>query len=131
MNTKYRKTIIAGNWKMNMLVSDIKPFIEELKGFLPKTKTCETVLCVPAVNIPAMMNGRRRNVAPPAPAFAMRPMASSRSVGVGTPSSMMRAFSRSSVMMLNFTFQFFCPRNSSMYRSSFVHQVPFVEKQSG
>ena len=55
MNTKYRKTIIAGNWKMNMLVSDIKPFIEELKGFLPKTKTCETVLCVPAVNIPAML----------------------------------------------------------------------------
>ncbi len=51
MNTKYRKAIIAGNWKMNMLVSDIKPFIEELKPLLPKTKTCETVLCVPAVNV--------------------------------------------------------------------------------
>ena len=55
MNTKYRKTVIAGNWKMNMLVSDIKPFIEELKPLLPKTKTCETVLCVPAVNGPAMI----------------------------------------------------------------------------
>ena len=55
MNTKYRKAIIAGNWKMNMLVSDIKPFIEELKPLLPKTKTCETVLCVPAVNVPAMI----------------------------------------------------------------------------
>ena len=64
MNTKYRKTIIAGNWKMNMLVSDIKPFIEELKGFLPKTKTCETVLCVPAVNIPAMLRaGKEAKVA--------------------------------------------------------------------
>ena len=50
MNTKYRKTIIAGNWKMNMLSSDVKPFIEELKPLMPKIKTCETVLCVPAVN---------------------------------------------------------------------------------
>ena len=40
MNTKYRKTIIAGNWKMNMLSSDVKPFIEELKPLLPKIKTC-------------------------------------------------------------------------------------------
>lgn len=32
MNTKYRKAIIAGNWKMNMLVSDIKPFIEETQA---------------------------------------------------------------------------------------------------
>ena len=38
MNTKYRKTIIAGNWKMNMLSSDVKPFIEELKPLMPKIK---------------------------------------------------------------------------------------------
>ena len=31
MNRKYRKTIIAGNWKMNMTNSGVKPFIEELK----------------------------------------------------------------------------------------------------
>ena len=55
MNTKYRKTIIAGNWKINMLSSDVKPFIEELKPLLPKIKTCETVLCVPAVNVAAML----------------------------------------------------------------------------
>ena len=55
MNTRYRKTIIAGNWKMNLLVSDIKPFIDEIKPLLPKTKACETVLCVPAVNIAAML----------------------------------------------------------------------------
>ncbi len=46
MNTKYRKTIIAGNWKMNMLASDVKPFIEELKPLVPKAKSCETVLTV-------------------------------------------------------------------------------------
>ena len=55
MNRKYRKTVIAGNWKMNMLASEIKPFMEELKAKLPKTRSCETVLCTPAVMIPAMI----------------------------------------------------------------------------
>lgn len=55
MNTKYRRTIIAGNWKMNMFVSDVKPFIEELKPLMPRIKSCETVLCVPAIDIPAML----------------------------------------------------------------------------
>ena len=55
MNRKYRKTIIAGNWKMNMLASEIKPFIEQLKENMPKTKTCDVVLCTPAVMIPAMV----------------------------------------------------------------------------
>ena len=53
MNRKYRKTIIAGNWKMNMLASEIKPFADELKALVPKAKWCETVFCVPFVNIPA------------------------------------------------------------------------------
>ena len=55
MNRKYRKTIIAGNWKMNMLASDIKPFAEELKALVPKAKWCEMVFCVPFVNIPAAL----------------------------------------------------------------------------
>ena len=64
MNTKYRKTVIAGNWKMNMLASEVKPFIDELKAAMPKTKTCETVLCVPAVNVPAMLKaGKEAKVA--------------------------------------------------------------------
>ena len=64
MNTRYRKTIIAGNWKMNMLVSDIKPFADEIKPLLPKTKTCETVLCVPAVDIAAMLKvGKETKIA--------------------------------------------------------------------
>ena len=53
MNRKYRKTIIAGNWKMNMLASQVKPFAEELKTIIPKAKWCETVVCVPFVMIPA------------------------------------------------------------------------------
>ena len=55
MNRKYRKTIIAGNWKMNMLASQVKPFAEELKTLNPRAKWCETVFCVPYVMIPAAL----------------------------------------------------------------------------
>ena len=47
MNKKYRKPIIAGNWKMNMLHSGTKDFADELKPLMPKTRGCESVLCVP------------------------------------------------------------------------------------
>lgn len=59
MNRKYRKTIIAGNWKMNMLASEVKPFIDELKAAMPRTRSCDTVLCVPAPLIPAMLKAAR------------------------------------------------------------------------
>jgi triosephosphate isomerase len=55
MNTKYRKTIIAGNWKMNMLASQVKPFADELKALVPKAKWCEMVVCVPYVMVPAAL----------------------------------------------------------------------------
>ena len=51
MNRRYRKTIIAGNWKMNKTASETKKFAEELKALLPKAKWCDVVVCVPAVNI--------------------------------------------------------------------------------
>ena len=57
MNRKYRKTVIAGNWKMNMLASEIKPFMEQLKENLPKTRACDVVLCTPAPLLPAMIKG--------------------------------------------------------------------------
>ena len=59
MNRKYRKTVIAGNWKMNKLASEAKPFVEELRAAMPKTKTCESVLCVPFPIIPAMAKAMR------------------------------------------------------------------------
>ena len=55
MNRRYRKTIIAGNWKMNKTASDTKKFAEELKAIMPRAKWCETVVCVPFVNIPAAL----------------------------------------------------------------------------
>ncbi len=53
MNRRYRKTIIAGNWKMNKTLSEMKTYAEEIRPIMPKGKWCETVLCVPFVNIPA------------------------------------------------------------------------------
>lgn len=53
MNRKYRKTIIAGNWKMNHTATETRAFAESLKTMLPKTKWCEIVVCVPFVNLSA------------------------------------------------------------------------------
>ena len=55
MNRKYRKTVIAGNWKMNQVNSGVKPFMEELKANMPKARNCDVVLCVPAVMIQTMV----------------------------------------------------------------------------
>lgn len=51
MNRKYRKTVIAGNWKMNMLPSEVKAYTDSLRERLPKHKTCEIVLCVPFTHV--------------------------------------------------------------------------------
>ena len=53
MNRKYRKTIIAGNWKMFKTPSETKAFAEELRTSLPRAKRCSIALCVPYVDIPA------------------------------------------------------------------------------
>ena len=59
MNRKYRKTVIAGNWKMNHTASQTRAFAESLKAILPKTKWCEIVVCVPFVDIPAALKAFR------------------------------------------------------------------------
>ena len=53
MNRKYRKAIVAGNWKMHKTATETKLFAERLKGALPLVKRCSIVLCVPYVDIPA------------------------------------------------------------------------------
>ncbi|MCL2747301.1 MAG: triose-phosphate isomerase [Oscillospiraceae bacterium] len=54
MNRRYRKTIIAGNWKMNMTATEARGLFDELKPMISKAKWCEVVLCVPFVDIPLM-----------------------------------------------------------------------------
>jgi len=51
MNRRYRKTIIAGNWKLNKTATETKKFAEELRAIAPKAKWCDVVVCVPFCNI--------------------------------------------------------------------------------
>ena len=55
MNRRYRKTIRAGNWKMNKTASETKQFADELKTILPRAKWCDVLVCVPSDNIPAAL----------------------------------------------------------------------------
>ncbi len=59
MNRKYRKTLIAGNWKMNKTPSETKEFMAGLKAQLPKGRWCDIALCVPAICIPAAVRAVR------------------------------------------------------------------------
>ena len=53
MNRELRKTIIAGNWKMNMLASGVKAYKEELIPLIPGFKEwCDAVVCTPFVLLP-------------------------------------------------------------------------------
>ena len=59
MNRKYRKTVIAGNWKMNKTPSETKEFMTSFKAIMPKGRWCDVALCVPAVCIPAAVRAMR------------------------------------------------------------------------
>ena len=61
MNKAKRKTVIAGNWKMNMTPTETAAFIKELA---PKVANagCEVVLCVPAIDIPAAVAAAKGTV---------------------------------------------------------------------
>ena len=59
MNRRYRKTVIAGNWKMNKNVSEARALVEELKMAISKNKWCEIVVVPPYVDIPAAVKAAR------------------------------------------------------------------------
>ena len=46
-----RKTVIAGNWKMNMTPAEAAAFIRELAPMVEGKDKCDIVLCVPFVDI--------------------------------------------------------------------------------
>ncbi len=48
-----RRTVIAGNWKMNMTPSETTAFIKELAPMVAGLDKFDIVLCVPAIDIPA------------------------------------------------------------------------------
>jgi triosephosphate isomerase len=59
MNRRYRKTVIAGNWKMNQTPSQTKALIEEMKPLVGKAKWCDVLLCVPFVDITAAVKAAK------------------------------------------------------------------------
>jgi len=54
MNNKLRKTIIAGNWKMNKTPSEAKLFINDLKTLVKDAK-CDVIVGVPFVCLPVVI----------------------------------------------------------------------------
>ena len=54
-----RRTVIAGNWKMNMTPSETKKFITELAPMVAGLDKCDVVLCVPAIDIPAAVEAAK------------------------------------------------------------------------
>lgn len=51
MNKSKRKAVIAGNWKMNMTPSQAYKLMNELVPAIEGMDGCETVVCVPAVDL--------------------------------------------------------------------------------
>ena len=59
MNKSVRKTIIAGNWKMNMTPSAAKTAVAETAALVAGKDGCEVVLCVPFVDIAAAVEAAK------------------------------------------------------------------------
>ena len=59
MNTAKRRTVIAGNWKMNKTPAEAKALIEEMKPLVAGKDACDVVLCVPAIDVPAAVEAAK------------------------------------------------------------------------
>ena len=59
MNTAKRRTVIAGNWKMNMTPAEATALINEMKPLVAGKDACDVVLCVPAIDIPAAVEAAK------------------------------------------------------------------------
>ena len=59
MNTAKRRTVIAGNWKMNKTPAEAAALINEMKPLVAGKDNCDVVLCVPAIDIPAAVEAAK------------------------------------------------------------------------
>ena len=59
MNTRYRRAILAGNWKMNLLSGDVKPYAQRLRELAERISRREVLVCVPFVIVPAAVRAFR------------------------------------------------------------------------
>ena len=53
MNPQKRRTVIAGNWKMNFTPAEATAFINEIKPMVAGKDNCDIVFCAPYVTIAA------------------------------------------------------------------------------
>ena len=53
MNPTKRRTVIAGNWKMNFTPAEAKAFIEAVKPMVAGKNNCDIIFCAPYVTIAA------------------------------------------------------------------------------
>ena len=56
MNSK-RRTVIAGNWKMNFTPAEATAFINEIKPMVAGKDACDVIFCAPYVTIAAAQAG--------------------------------------------------------------------------
>ena len=55
MNPAKRRTVIAGNWKMNFTPDEATAFINEIKPMVAGKDNCDVIFCAPYVTISAAM----------------------------------------------------------------------------
>ena len=55
MNPAKRRTVIAGNWKMNFTPAEATAFINEIKPMVAGKDNCDIIFCAPYVTIDAAM----------------------------------------------------------------------------
>lgn len=58
MNAK-RRTVIAGNWKMNFTPAEATAFINEVKPMVAGKNNCDIIFCAPYVTIAAAMEAAK------------------------------------------------------------------------
>ncbi|WP_290033627.1 triose-phosphate isomerase [Ligilactobacillus cholophilus] len=54
-----RTPIIAGNWKLNKNPQETVEFVNAVKAELPNSSDVETVICAPAVDLPALLESAK------------------------------------------------------------------------
>ena len=59
MNNEKRRTVIAGNWKMNLTPSGAKKLISEIIPLVSDINNCDIVVCVPFVDIQAAVEATK------------------------------------------------------------------------
>ena len=59
MNPQKRRTVIAGNWKMNFTPAEATAFINEIKPMVAGKDNCDIIFCAPYVTISAAMEAAK------------------------------------------------------------------------